>query len=69
MEIITATVEGVTLGESDIPTNHRKLMSCMRWGPHSTAEDSTAEDSAAELYLPSTLQRSFSQNADYVAPE
>ena len=33
-------------------------------GPDSTVEDSTAEDSTAELYLPTTLRRSFSQNAD-----
>ena len=30
------------------------------WVPDSTAEDSTAEDSTAELYLPTTLRRSFS---------
>ena len=29
------------------------------WGP-----DYMAEDSTAELYLPTTLRRSFSQNAD-----
>ena len=42
------------------------------WVPDSTAEDSTAEDSTAEdfdircipLYLPTTLLRSISQNAD-----
>ena len=31
--------------------------------PGSTAEDSTAEDSTAEIYLPTTLRRSFPQNA------
>ena len=30
-------------------------------------EDSTAEDSTAELYLPTTLRRSFSQNAESTA--
>ena len=35
--------------------------------PNSTAEDSTAEDSTAKLYLPTTLRRSFSQNADSTA--
>ena len=29
--------------------------------------DITAEDSTAELYLPTTLRRSFSQNADSTA--
>ena len=36
-------------------------------GPDSTAEDSTVEDSTVQLYLPTTLRRSFSQNADSTA--
>ena len=36
--------------------------------PASTAEVSTAEDSMAEIYLPTTLRRSYSQNA-YSTPE
>ena len=39
------------------------------WVPNSTAEDSTVEDSTAELYLTTTLRRSFSQNADSTAPD
>ena len=30
----------------------------------STVDDSTVDDSTAELYLPTTLRRSFSQKAD-----
>ena len=40
------------------------------WVPDSTAEDSTAEDfdiRCIPLYLPTTLLRSFSQNADSTA--
>ena len=32
----------------------------IKWVPDSTAEDSTAEDSTVELYLLTTLRRSFS---------
>ena len=46
--------------------NLKKSNGCER-GPDSTAEDSTAEDSTAELYLPTTLRRSFYQNADSTA--
>ena len=35
--------------------------------PDTTAEDSTVEDSTAELYLTTTLRRSFSKNADSTA--